>query len=108
MGVYGYEVSTKQGITREQTAERALLSQRGYLEMNEAGGFSDEIPSLAIEDKRKNLLTISEDEPPRPNISTETLAATGRVAACALFSPRIRKTRESSLAGQRICPLHTE
>ena len=60
MGVYGYEVSTKQGITREQTAERALLSQRGYLEMNEAGGFSDEIPSLAIEDKRKNLLTLSD------------------------------------------------
>ncbi len=73
MGVYGDLVSNEKGVTRADMDGWALLSQRRYQEAKNAGKFADEIGPVELAGK-KGPVIISDDEPPRPEITLEALA----------------------------------
>lgn len=74
MAITAENLAEKYGITRTQTDELALRSQKNYAAALAAGRFQDEIAPYVTKDRKGNPLTLDRDEHPKPETTLETLA----------------------------------
>jgi len=73
MGITAENVAEKYGISREECDKYALQSQQRYAEGLAAGAFKDELISMDIPDKKKQIIKFDADEHPRAKTSLEGL-----------------------------------
>jgi acetyl-CoA acetyltransferase family protein len=73
MAITAENLATQYEVTREQSDEFALRSQKLCKEARAAGRFKDEIVPFEIQAKGKTI-TISDDEHPKPDTTPEILA----------------------------------
>lgn len=74
MGITAENVAKEYGITREMQDELALHSQRKAVAAIESGAFTAEIVPVNVVTRKKTLV-FSQDEFPKPDSTTEALAA---------------------------------
>jgi len=67
------EVALHYGVDREEQDRWALRSQKRYAEALEQGKFSDEIFPVEVSGGKK-VLTVEQDEQPRPDVTLEQLS----------------------------------
>lgn len=74
MGHYGSEVAAEFGISREEQDEWALRSHLRAHAAHEQGLFADEIVPVQVPQRRGDPVTVTRDEPIRPDSTLEKLA----------------------------------
>jgi len=67
-------LAKKYGISRQDSDEYALLSQKRTREASQAGRFQDELISIEVKSHKKSVV-LENDEHPRPETTIETLSA---------------------------------
>lgn len=75
MGVYGHEVASEYGISREAQDEWAYRSHQLAIKAHEEGRFNDELMPVEIPQRKGNPLVVDRDESPRADTSLEKLAS---------------------------------
>jgi len=75
MGVYGSTGARAHAVIREQQDEFAVRSQRRFAAARAAGKFDEEIVPVQVPRGKRETVTVSTDEPPRPETTLEQLAA---------------------------------
>ena len=73
MGITAENVAEKFNITREEQDEFALSSQQKAALAIAEGKFLDEIISVAVPQKKGDMVIVNHDEHPRPDTTIETL-----------------------------------
>ncbi len=74
MALTAENLGDRYGVTREQSDEFALRSQRLCAEARVAGRFSEEIVSFGVVDRRGQTRVLDQDEHPKPDATMEGLA----------------------------------
>lgn len=74
MAITAENLAAKYGITRDQTDELALRSQKHYAAALATGKFQTEITPYVTQDRKGNTLTLERDEHPKPETTMETLS----------------------------------
>jgi acetyl-CoA C-acetyltransferase len=74
MGETAENVAEKWNISRQEQDEFAFSSQKKYKTAFEKGKFKEEIIPIIIPGRKKEPLTISTDEHPRPDVTMEQLS----------------------------------
>ena len=74
MGGTAENLAEKYGISRQESDEYALMSQKRYAASNDEKKFADEIVPVEIKDRRGNVKIVEKDEHPRPGTTLEKLA----------------------------------
>ncbi|MEO8030273.1 MAG: thiolase family protein [Gemmatimonadota bacterium] len=74
LGETAEKVARQYGITREMQDAFAVESQRRTGAAIKAGHFKDEIVPVDVPDKGNTTKRLDQDEPPRPDVTTEALA----------------------------------
>jgi acetyl-CoA C-acetyltransferase len=62
------------GITREEQDHWAIRSQQNYGKAKAAGKFADEMMPIEVPQAKGKILTVTDDESPRPDIEYEKIA----------------------------------
>jgi len=73
MGITAENLASKYSITREESDKFALTSQQRWAAAQAAGKFSDELVSVTVKIKNKDV-RVDVDEHPRPNSTLEVLS----------------------------------
>lgn len=73
MAITAENLAEKYGITRAQTDEFALRSQKLAAEALKGGRFKDETAPYTMKDRKGNPTTLDRDEHPKPDTTIETL-----------------------------------
>lgn len=73
MGVTAEKLGAKYNLTREEVDEFALRSQQLWKAANDAGYFKEELAPVTVKVKKQDV-TVSVDEHPRPKTTKESLA----------------------------------
>ncbi|KAI4490963.1 hypothetical protein M0802_010539 [Mischocyttarus mexicanus] len=73
MGLTAEKLGAKYNLTREEVDEFALRSQQLWKTANDAGYFKEELAPVTIKVKKQDV-TVTVDEHPRPKTTKETLA----------------------------------
>ncbi len=74
MGVTAENLAAKYAITREEQDEVAVASHHRAAAAREEGRFAEEIVPVLIPQRRGDPLSVAEDEPPRADVSADSLA----------------------------------
>lgn len=74
MAITAENLAEKYGITREQSDEFALRSQRLYAEALTGGRFREEIAPYALQDRKGNAVPMEGDEHPKPDTTPGVLS----------------------------------
>lgn len=74
MGETAENVAEKYNVSRENQDQFAYRSQQNYAKAHAEGKFNDELVSVAVPQKKKDPIIVSQDEHPRPSTTLEKLA----------------------------------
>jgi acetyl-CoA C-acetyltransferase len=75
MGVTAENIAEQYGISREEQDEFSLESQRRTKKAMDDGKFDKEIVTIEVKKKKGEILLCNKDEYPKPNTTSEKLAA---------------------------------
>jgi 3-oxoadipyl-CoA thiolase len=73
MGETAEEVARRYGISREDQDAFALESQESTARAIAAGRFTSEIAPVTVSDRKGRVITVDQDEPPRPDSTADGL-----------------------------------